>query len=58
MAPMLPCFHDSVVSRRLPGMLSLQRSPLWKKYWLKKIGIEGYLMIWVQSISVASGLDI
>lgn len=39
-------------------MIKKYRPEAWKKYWLKKMGIEGHLSIWVQSVSVASGLNI
>jgi len=39
-------------------MVKQYRPEVWKKYWLKKMGIEGYLTIWVQNVAVASGLNI
>lgn len=39
-------------------MIKQYRPEVWKKYWLKKMGIEGNLTIWVQNVSVASGLNI
>jgi hypothetical protein len=39
-------------------MIKQYRPETWKKYWLKKMGIEGHLSIWIQSVSVAPGLNI
>ena len=39
-------------------MIKQYRPEVWKKYWLKKMGIEGNLTIWIQSVSVAPGLNI
>jgi hypothetical protein len=39
-------------------MVKQYRPEVWKKYWLKKMGIEGHLTIWVQNVAVASGLNI
>ena len=39
-------------------MIKQYRPEIWKQYWLKKMGIEGHLTIWVQSVSVASGVNI
>jgi hypothetical protein len=48
------------VATKLSKMILIKqyRPEVWKKYWLKKMGIEGHLTIWVQSVSVASGLNI
>ena len=47
------------VATKLSKMIMIKqyRPEVWKKYWLKKMGIEGYLTIWVQSVSVVSGLN-
>jgi hypothetical protein len=39
-------------------MIKQYRPEVWKKYWLKKMGIQGHLTIWVQNVAVASGLNI
>ncbi len=39
------------------SMIKKYRPDLWKQYWLKKMGIHGYLNIWVQSVTVVSGVN-
>lgn len=48
------------VATKLSKMIMIKkyRPELWKKYWLKKMGIEGNMSIWVQSVKVASGVNI
>jgi len=48
------------VATKLSKMIMIKqyRPEIWKKYWLKKMGIEGHLTIWVQSVSVAAGINI
>lgn len=52
-------WSDKVAAKLSKMIMIKQYQPeVWKKYWLKKMGIEGHLTIWVQSVSVASGLNI
>ncbi|RKX38672.1 MAG: hypothetical protein DRP64_15335 [Verrucomicrobia bacterium] len=52
-------WSDKVATKLSKMIMIKQYQPeVWKKYWLKKMGIEGCLTIWVQSVSVASGLNI
>ena len=52
-------WSDKVATKLSKMIMIKQYQPeVWKKYWLKKMGIEGHLTIWVQSVSVASGLNI
>lgn len=47
------------VATKLSKMIMIKkyRPELWKKYWLKKMGINGHFNIWVQSITVSSGVN-
>ncbi|MBT7067167.1 MAG: hypothetical protein HN919_12745 [Verrucomicrobia bacterium] len=52
-------WSDRVVTRLSKMIMIKQYRPeVWKQYWLKKMGIEGHLTIWVQSVSVAAGVNI
>ena len=52
-------WSDRVVTRLSKMIMIKQYKPeIWKKYWMKKMGIEGHLTIWIQSVSVASGINI
>jgi hypothetical protein len=52
-------WSDRVVTRLSKMIMIKQYRPeLWKKYWMKKMGIEGHLTIWIQSVSVAPGINI
>lgn len=52
-------WSDRVVTRLSKMIMIKQYRPeIWKQYWLKKMGIEGRLTIWVQSVSVAAGVNI
>jgi len=51
-------WSDKVATNFSKMIMIKQYSPeLWKKYWLKKLGIEGNLKIWVQSATVHSGIN-
>ncbi len=51
-------WSDRVVTKLSKMIMIKQYKPeIWQKYWMKKMGIEGNLTIWVQSVSVASGLN-
>jgi len=39
-------------------MIKQYQPELWKKYWLKKMGINGNMSIWVQNVMVTSGVNI
>ena len=43
------------VATKLSKMIMIKqyRPDLWKKYWLKKLGIEGHFEIWIQKVAVA-----
>jgi hypothetical protein len=43
------------VATKLSKMIMIKqyRPELWKKYWLKKLGIEGHFQVWIQKIAVA-----
>jgi len=47
------------VATKLSKMIMIKqyRPELWKKYWLKKMGINGNMSIWVQSVRIASGVN-
>lgn len=52
-------WSDRVVTRLSKMIMIKQYRPeVWKQYWMRKMGIEGHLTIWVQSVSVASGVNI
>lgn len=52
-------WSDAVATKLSKMIMIKQYSPdIWKKYWLKKMGIEGHLSIWVHSVTVASGVNI
>ncbi len=52
-------WSDRVVTRLSKMIMIKQYSPeIWKQYWLKKMGIDGHLTIWVQNVSVSSGINI
>lgn len=52
-------WSDRVVTRLSKMIMIKQYRPeLWRKYWLRKMGIEGHLTIWVQSVSVVPGVNI
>ena len=38
-------------------MIKQYRPELWKKYWLKKMGIDGNMSIWVQGVKIDSGVN-
>ncbi len=51
-------WSDKVATNLSKMIMIKQYNPeLWKKYWLKKLGIQGSFKIWVQSVSVPSGIN-
>jgi hypothetical protein len=52
-------WSDKVATNLSKMIMIKQYSPeVWKEYWLKKLGIQGSFKIWVQSITVPSGINI
>jgi len=47
------------VATKLSKMIMIKqyRPEIWKQFWLKKMGIQGHLTIWVQSVSVLPGVN-
>jgi hypothetical protein len=51
-------WSDRVATNLSKMIMIKQYTPeLWKKYWLKKLGIQGSFKIWVQSVTVPSGIN-
>jgi len=51
-------WSDRVATKLSKMIMIKQYKPeIWKQYWLKKMGIEGHLTIWVQSVSVVPGVN-
>lgn len=52
-------WSDRVVTKLSKMIMIKQYRPeIWKKYWLKKMGIQGNLDIWVHSVKVVAGVNI
>jgi len=52
-------WSDKVATNLSKMIMIKQYNPdLWKEYWLKKLGIQGSFKIWVQSVTVPSGINI
>lgn len=52
-------WSDRVATKLSKMIMIKQYKPeVWKKYWMRKMGIEGHLTIWVQSVSVTPGINI
>jgi hypothetical protein len=47
------------VATKLSKMIMIKkyRPELWKRYWLKKMGIAGHFEIWIQRVAVTPGLN-
>jgi len=47
-------WSDRVATKLSKMIMIKQYKPeVWKKYWLKKVGIEGHFQVWIQKIAVA-----
>lgn len=51
-------WSDRVATNLSKMIMIKQYTPeVWKQYWLKKMGIEGHLTIWIESVSIVPGLN-